>query len=158
MRPTPTPGNHPGKLQSIRLLVVEDNLPYLYLVERAFRGRQGPIRWELTIAQDGEEALRLLFAEEDRNGPLPDLILLDWSLPKVNGDEVLRRIKRHSKLRRIPVLVFSGSEADDDIDAAYDNHANGYIMKPDNADVLAAIVETMEQFWVTVAHLPKVVR
>jgi CheY-like chemotaxis protein len=65
-----------------------------------------------------------------RSEPLPDLILLDWNLPKVSGDEVLRRIEEHQRLRRIPVLVFSSFEADFDIQAAYDSHANGYIAKP----------------------------
>ena len=145
--------------RTIRLLVVEDSAGYLHLIQRAFRDRQGSIRWELSIAQDGEQALRLLFEEEEESAPLPNLILLDWNLPKVSGDEVLRRIKEHQKLRRIPVLVFSSSEAEEDIHAAYDNHANGYITKPEsNSDVLAAIVETIEEFWVAVAQLPKVMR
>jgi chemotaxis family two-component system response regulator Rcp1 len=144
--------------RTIRLLVVEDNPAYLYLIQKAFHERQGQIRWELTVAEDGERALHLLFEEEAESAPLPDLILLDWNLPKVSGSEVLRRIKEHAKLRRIPVLVFSSSEADEDIHAAYDGHANGYITKPDSVDVLAAIVQTIERFWVAVARLPKVMR
>ncbi len=89
---------------------------------------------------------------------MPNLILLDWSLPKVSANEMLRRMKRHAKFRRIPILVFFSSEADSDIHEAYDNHANGYIAKPGNADVLAEIVETIGQFWVAVAQLPKVMR
>ena len=89
---------------------------------------------------------------------MPDLILLDWNLPKINGSEVLQRIKEHPRLRRIPVLVFSSSEADQDIQAAYDYHANGYITKPGDIDILAATVETIEQFWVAVVQLPKVRR
>jgi CheY-like chemotaxis protein len=71
---------------------------------------------------------------------------------------VLRRLKQHEKLRRIPVLVFSTSEADDDIHAAYDDHANGYITKPENAEDLEAVVETIERFWIAIARLPKVAR
>lgn len=144
--------------RTIRLLVVEDTPSYLYLIQRAFQGRQGQIRWELTVAQDGEQALHVLFEEEDENAPLPDLILLDWNLPKVNGDAVLRRIKEHPKLRRIPVLVFSSSNEDEDMHAAYDNHANGYITKPESVEVIADIVETIERFWVAVVRLPKVLR
>jgi CheY-like chemotaxis protein len=140
------------------LLVVEDTPSYLYLIQKAFHSRQGEIRWELTVAEDGERALHLLFEEEAESVPLPDLILLDWNLPKVSGSEVLRRIKEHSKLRRIPVLVFSTSKEDEDIHAAYDSHANGYITKPDSGDMLATIVETIERFWVTIARLPKVLR
>ena len=79
-------------------------------------------------------------------------------MPKVSGSEVLQRIKEHPKLRRIPVLVFSSSEADKDIQTAYDYHANGYITKPGDIDLLAATVETIEQFWVAVVQLPKVMR
>jgi chemotaxis family two-component system response regulator Rcp1 len=144
--------------RTIRLLVVEDSAGYLHLIQRAFRDRQGSIRWELSIAQDGEQALRLLFEEEEESSPLPNLILLDWNLPKVSGNEVLRRVKEHPRLRRIPVLVFSSSEADKDIHEAYDSHANGYITKPSTDTVLAEIVEAIERFWIAVANLPKVAR
>jgi CheY-like chemotaxis protein len=145
------------KPQTIRLLVVEDNEAFLYLIQMAFRSREN-IHWELTIAHDGEQAMKLLFEEEKTNAPLPDLILTDWNLPKISGSELLQRIKKHEKLRKIPVLVLSSSEADKDIHDAYDNHANGYITKPSSIDVLAQIVETIEQFWVAVAKLPKVFR
>jgi CheY-like chemotaxis protein len=144
-------------LRTIRLLVVEDSPSFQYLLREAFSCRD-EIRWELTIAEDGEKALSLLFEEEDENVPLPNLILLDWNLPKVSGSEVLQRIKQHDKLRRIPVLVFSSSEADEDIHTAYDNHANGYINKPLTGKALADIVETIERFWIAVAQLPKVAR
>ena len=91
--------------QLVRLLVVEDSEAYLYLIQRAFSGR-ALIQWKLTVAEDGDRALKLLFDEEEK-AVLPNLILLDWNLPKVHGNEVLRRIKEHKSLRRIPVLVFS---------------------------------------------------
>jgi CheY-like chemotaxis protein len=143
--------------RTIRLLVVEDSPSFQYLIHEAFSTR-GEIRWELTIANDGEEAIRLLFEEENEDVPLPNLILLDWNLPKVSGSEVLQRVKQHDKLRRIPVLVFSSSEADEDIHTAYNNHANGYINKPRSSEALATIVETIERFWIGVALLPKIVR
>jgi two-component system, chemotaxis family, response regulator Rcp1 len=152
--PVPQKAHSP---QTIRLLVVEDNEAYLYLIEKAFRSRE-EIRWELTLAQDGEQAVKLLFEEEATNAPLPDLILTDWNLPKISGSELLQRIKKHERLRKIPVLIFSSSDADKDVHDAYDNHANGYITKPDSAKMLAQIVETIEQFWVAVAKLPKVLR
>ncbi len=99
-----------------------------------------------------------MFEEEKTDEPLPDLILLDWHLPKISGSELLRRVKTHEKLHRIPILVFSSSDAESDIHDAYDNHANGYIAKPVGAEVLAQIVQTIEQFWTAVATLPKVVR
>jgi two-component system, chemotaxis family, response regulator Rcp1 len=142
----------------IRLLVVEDSPGYLHLVTNAFSDRGEEIQWQLTVAKDGDEALALLFGEENADLPLPDLILLDWNLPKVTGSEVLRRLKQDRKLRRIPVLVFSTSDAEGDVHAAYDNHANGYIRKPGTTDALAAIVETIERFWITVAQLPRATR
>src|SRR5580704_9920026 len=142
----------------IKLLVVEDNASYLYLIKKAFGDRRQETRWELTVATDGEEALRILFEEEDENIPLPDLVLLDWNLPRISGSEVLQRIKQHPKLRRLPVLIFSSSEAEEDIHSAYDDHANGYITKPGTTDELMVVVETIERFWVAVANLPKVTR
>jgi chemotaxis family two-component system response regulator Rcp1 len=147
-----------GQARVVRLLVVEDSRAYLYLIKGAFLARQGQIRWELTFAEDGERAINILFAEEEEGTPLPDLILLDWNLPKISGSEVLQRIKEHTSLRRIPVLVFSSSEADTDLHAAYDYHANGYIRKPGNADTLGAIVEAIERFWIAIAQIPKVAR
>lgn len=134
-------------IPTVRLLVVEDDPGYRYLVQRAFGHRGEKIRWELTIARDGEEALHALFDDERESAPLPDLILLDWNLPKVSGDEVLRRVKRHQALRRIPVLVFSSSTSDKDRRAAYEEHANGYIVKPGGLDALDAVVEGIERFW-----------
>jgi len=145
-------------VRTIRLLVVEDSPGYLHVIQSAFRGHRGEFRWDLTIAIDGQEAVDILFAEEEGAAALPDLILLDWNLPKVSGNEVLRRIKEHKKLLRIPVLVFSSSEAEHDIQAAYDNHANGYITKPGSGKTMEAIVETIGQFWVALATLPKVLR
>ena len=144
-------------LRTIRLLVVEDNPAYLYLIQKAFSDRREQTRWELTVATDGEEALHVLFEKENKSVPLPDLILLDWNLPKLSGGEVLQRVKQHQQLRRIPVLVLSASEADRDIHAAYDNHANGFITKPWGDEALSATVEAIERFWVAL-RLPKVLR
>ncbi len=108
------------------------------------------------MADDGEQALHVLFREEQENDALPDLILLDWNLPKVSGSKVLQIAKQHKKLRQIPILVFSASEADEDIHSAYGDYANGYIVKPGSPERLASIVEAIEHFWVTVAQLPKV--
>jgi CheY-like chemotaxis protein len=136
-----------ARVRTVRLLVVEDDPGYRYLVQRAFSARGEETRWELTIAKDGEEALHALFEEEGESARLPDLILLDWNLPKVSGNEVLRRVKRDQARRTIPVLVFSSSESDKDIRAAYEEHANGYIVKPGGIDALDAVVERIERFW-----------
>lgn len=142
---------------TIRLLVVEDDPAYRYLIQRAFSVQGEGTRWDLTVTVDGEEALHVLFDEENKTVQLPDLILLDWNLPKVSGSEVLQRLKQHEELRRIPVLVFSASEAERDIRAAYEYHASGFIPKPGGIEALGATVQAIEQFW-TAARFPKVVR
>ena len=147
-----------GYIRTVQLLVVEDNPAYLYLVQKAFGGRRERNHWQLQVATDGQQALDLLFEEKDRGIALPDLILLDWNLPRVSGGEVLRRIKEHQHLRKIPVLIFSSSDDTADIHAAYGGHANGYITKPGNDDMLAIIARTIEEFWVAVAKLPNVLR
>ena len=144
--------------RKIRLLVIEDSAPYVYLIQRAFRARGGETEWELSVAKDGEEAVQFLFREEKEQEPLPDIILLDWRLPKLNGDEVLRRTKEHKKLCKIPVLIFSTSDTDEDIHAAYGAHANGYIVKPNDSAKLDMIVENIEHFWINSACIPKVER
>lgn len=142
----------------IRLLVVEDNPAYLYLIQKAFRKRSANAQWDLTTAINGEQAVHLLFEEENAHVTLPDLILLDWRLPGLSGDEVLRRVKQHVSLRKIPILVFSSSDAEQDIHSAYCGHANGYITKPGDNNALDNIVEAIEGFWTGAAQIPKVVR
>jgi CheY-like chemotaxis protein len=126
------------------LLVVEDSPAYLYLIQKAFSKRVGQTRWELKVAKDGGEAVHMLFDEEGGIAPLPDLILLDWNLPNISGAEVLRRVKRHQELLKIPILVFSSSDSAADIHSAYAGHANGYITKPGDNDALGIIVESIE--------------
>ena len=88
-------------------MVVEDNPAYLYLIRKAFETQRGETRWILTAASDGEEALRLLFEEEDENVPLPELILLDWNLPRTNGEEVL--VKAAGKVVRVEDRLEDGN-------------------------------------------------
>jgi CheY-like chemotaxis protein len=145
-------------LRTIRLLVVEERFRVSLSCSEGVCRPQEKFRWKLSIAQDGQTALDVVFGEEAESDPLPDLVLLDWNLPKVTGSEVLRRIKDHSKLRRMPVLVFSSSEAEGDVHTAYDSHANGYITKPRTAEALEAVMESLERFWIAIARLPKVAR
>jgi CheY-like chemotaxis protein len=140
-------------------LIVEDSPAYLYLIQQAFEHQNSrDFRWVLSVAMDGEEALDILFAEERRNEPLPDLILLDWNLPRTSGNQVLQEIKSHRRICGIPVLVFSTSDAEGDIHEAYHGHANGYITKPGSLDKLIDVAHTVSQFWITVAQIPKIAR
>ena len=139
--------------RAIRLLVVEDSAAYLELIRHAFLNRKGAHKWELTVAVDGEKALSIVLGNEDTTGFTPDLILLDWNLPKISGSEVLQRLKAHTELRKIPILVFSSSDSEHDIHEAYGHHANGYITKPKDLDVLFQVAEAIEAFWVAIAQL-----
>lgn len=139
--------------QHARLLIVEDSEDYLDLIREAFLNRPGAHKWDLTVATDGEEALSILTAKGNAGGFAPDLILLDWNLPKVSGSEVLQQVKAHKELRKIPVLVFSTSSAERDIHEAYGHHANGYITKPREIEALFQVAEAIEAFWIAIAEL-----
>jgi two-component system, chemotaxis family, response regulator Rcp1 len=116
-----------------------------------FGERHEQMRWEITVAKDGEDAIEALFGQTNL---WPDLILLDWNLPKLGGGEVLRRVKRHRLMSKIPVLIFSSSASESDIQAAYKDHANGWIVKPNGVDALEAIVERIERFWIQLSLKP----
>jgi CheY-like chemotaxis protein len=108
----------------IRVMVVEDNEATAYLIKNASSGRGERVDWDLCLAKDGQEALDCLFRRGSyAEAALPGFVLLDWNLPKVSGKEVLRLLKSDENLRALPVLVFSASQADEDVHAAYDGHA-----------------------------------
>lgn len=132
--------------RAAEILLIEDNLGDVLLTKEAFRAAH--FKYNLHIAKDGEEALQML-EKQGRfdNHPKPDLILLDLNLPKVDGREVLEKIKSNMILKDIPVIVLSGSEAESDITKCYDLHANSYIVKPENFDDFVEIVESIENYW-----------
>ncbi|KKL73010.1 hypothetical protein LCGC14_2079180, partial [marine sediment metagenome] len=86
--------------------------------------------------------------------PRPDLIILDLNLPRKDGREVLAEIKRDETLRRVPVVILTASEADEDILRAYDLHVNCYITKPVDLDQFIKVVQNIEEFWLTIVKLP----
>ena len=109
---------------------------------------------DLTLVTDGEQALDYLFKRAPFGAAqAPELILLDLNLPKVDGRDVLRRIKSDTILRRIPVLVLSTSGAQRDIEAAYDHYANCYLRKPLDLDEFIRTVCEALRFWTSRAKL-----
>ncbi len=117
----------------VELLLVEDNPGDVRLTQEALK--EGTLAVNLSVARDGVEALDFLRHREPfADAPLPDLILLDLTLPRKNGREVLSEIKSDPLLRRIPVLVMTTSRADQDIQKAYSLNANCYITKPMDLD------------------------
>lgn len=128
------------------ILLIEDNIGDVLLTKEAFRTTH--FKYNLRVAKDGEEALNILSRKGKFNkDPLPDLILLDLSLPKIDGKEVLEKIKTSNELKNIPIIILSGSEAESDMTTSFDLHANSYVVKPDNFDDFKEIVASIENFW-----------
>jgi CheY-like chemotaxis protein len=139
--------------EAIDILLVEDNPGDVRLTREALRDAR--IHNRLFVARDGVEALDFLYRRgEHAEVPRPDLILLDWNLPRKNGHEVLQEIKADPVLRRIPVVVLTTSEAEEDVLRAYDLHANCYIPKPVDLGRFLRIVQSIESFWLSVVKLP----
>jgi len=137
----------------IDILLVEDNPGDVRLTREALR--EGKIRNNLHVARDGVEALAFLRREgAHANAPRPDVVLLDLNLPRKSGREVLSEVKQDPALRKIPVVILTSSEAEEDILRAYDLHANCYITKPVDLDQFIKVVKSIEDFWFTVVKLP----
>ncbi len=137
----------------IEILLVEDNPGDARLTQEALR--EGKIRNNLHHAKDGVEALAFLKREGAyAKAPTPDLILLDLNLPRKDGRQVLGEIKEDPRLRIIPVVVLTTSEAEKDIVKSYELHANCYITKPVDLEKFIEIVRTIESFWLAVVTLP----
>ena len=137
----------------IEILLVEDSAGDIRLTREALK--EGRVNNTLHVVEDGAQAmdfLRRLSGYAD--APRPDLILLDLNLPRKDGREVLAEIKRDDGLARIPVVVLTTSEADQDILKTYQLHANCYIAKPVEIDQFIAVVKGIEDFWLTIVKLP----
>ena len=135
------------------ILLIEDSLPDIRLTERALKS--GQISYNVSIVRDGVEALVFLRRQKPYvDAPRPDLILLDLGLPKKSGTEVLAEIKADPDLKRIPVVVLTSSDAQEDIFATYDLHANAYTKKPVDADEFLKAIRTIEDFWFSLVILP----
>jgi CheY-like chemotaxis protein len=137
----------------IEVLLVEDNPGDAQLTRIALE--LGKISINLNVVEDGVEAMAFLRKQEQYAGvPHPDIILLDLNLPKKDGREVLAEIKADSNLKRIPVVVLTTSQSEEDILKAYDLAANCYITKPVDFDQFVKIVQSIENFWFTIVKLP----
>lgn len=140
-------------LNAIEILLVEDNPGDARLTQEALK--EGKIHTNLRVARDGIEAMAVLRREAPfADAVRPDLILLDLNLPKKDGREVLAEIRADPALKRIPVVVLTTSEAEQDILRAYDLHCNCYITKPVDLDRFITILQSIENFWLTVVKLP----
>lgn len=141
-------------MPEIHILLVEDNEGDIVLTLEALK--EAKLKNKISVVRDGEEALQFLYKEgrfsvED----LPQLILLDINLPKIDGKEVLMRVKSDPDLKKIPIVILTTSSSERDILEAYDNYANCYITKPVDLDQFLAVIHTVEDFWISIVQLPK---
>lgn len=135
------------------ILLVEDNPGDVRLTKEAFTEIE--LDEELFVVNDGEEALDFVHRRGDYDdAPRPDLVLLDLNLPRVDGLEVLEDVKGDPELRSIPVVVLTGSEAEEDILESYDRHTNAYLTKPIDPEEFVDLVRSFESFWLSLVKLP----
>lgn len=170
--PSEFPSSSPEDERPIRILLVEDNPADVRLTREMLR--ESKVRNDLLVAHAAEEAEDILGLPEDKRpedkrpedespedgaraedtGPRPDLVLLDLNLPVKSGHDLLKEIKSHPTLRRIPVVMLSSSEAEEDVVKSYDEHANAYVTKPVDLDEITTIVQSIDEFWFQVVRLP----
>jgi len=136
-------------MNEVQILLVEDNDGDIILTQEALK--EGKIKNEISVARDGQQAIDML----NRAIVLPDLILLDINLPKVNGFEVLAAIKSDDRFKMIPVIMLSTSGAENDILTSYNNYANCFITKPVDFNRFMDVVRTIENFWISLVKLPQ---
>jgi CheY-like chemotaxis protein len=138
----------------IEVLLVEDSPGDVRLTQEAFRHANRDIK--LHVVSDGVEAVAFLGQKGSYAGsPRPDLILLDLNLPRMDGREVLARIKADHKLKSIPTVILTTSDAEADIATSYQLQANCYLSKPVQLEAFDSLVKSINDFWLTQAKLPQ---
>ena len=143
----------PALARQIEVLLVEDDPGDVLMTREAFEDHK--VQNQLHVVNDGVEAMAFLRREgEHADAPRPDLVLLDLNLPRRNGREVLLDVKSDPELRRIPIVILTTSEAEEDVIAAYDLHANAYVRKPVDFEQFVAAVRAIDDFFITVVRLP----
>jgi chemotaxis family two-component system response regulator Rcp1 len=137
----------------IEILLVEDSPGDVRLTREALK--EGKVLNNLHVVKDGVEALDFLYRRGQYTDEVrPDLILLDLNLPRKSGTEVLAEIKEDSDLKRIPVVILTVSQAEEDILKTYNLHANCYIKKPVELNQFMEVVKAIEDFWLAIVKLP----
>jgi CheY-like chemotaxis protein len=145
---TPKPAGEP-----IEILLVEDDPGDVLLIREAFEFNK--VHNNLNVVNDGEQALAYLRKEDEYAAVTrPDLVLLDLNLPRKDGREVLAEVKGDPKLRAIPIVVLTTSEAEEDVLKSYQLHANAYVTKPVDFERFVSIVRQIDNFFVSVVRLP----
>ena len=140
-------------VRPIEVLLVEDDAGDVLMTREALH--EGRVFNRLNVVGDGVEALAYLRrAGEYADAVRPDLVLLDLNLPKRDGRQVLEEVKADPDLRRIPIVVLTTSEAEEDVLRSYDLHANAYVTKPVDFDRFVEVIRQIDDFWISVVRLP----
>jgi len=154
VQPPTFPTEVPVDLRPLQVLLVDDDAGDVLLTREALADHH--VGTVLHVVNDGEQALAFLRKQGDyADAPEPDLVLLDLNLPRRDGREVLAEVKADERLRRIPVVVLTTSEAEEDVLRSYDLHANAYVTKPVDFDRFVEVVRSIDAFFVGVARLPR---
>ncbi|HEY9486835.1 MAG TPA: response regulator [Chryseosolibacter sp.] len=144
------------KENSVEILLVEDNMSDAELAVRALRKKN--LANNLVHLKNGAEALDFIFARgaysERAMEQFPKVILLDLKMPKVNGIEVLQKIREDKRTRKIPVVVLTSSNEDPDIDACYELGVNSYIVKPVEFDNFSKAISELGFYWLLLNQVP----
>jgi chemotaxis family two-component system response regulator Rcp1 len=138
--------------KELKVLLIEDNEGDVELITEAFKSNN--LNSEITVMDNGEEAIFYLSSINKHLENRPNLILLDINLPKVDGKEVLHYIKTNDKLKMIPVVMLTTSSLQNDIFYAYSNQANCYIVKPANFKEFINTIRALETFWLDCVTYP----
>lgn len=139
--------------EQVEILLVEDNPGDVRLIEEAFK--ELSITVALEAVPDGDEGLELLRERvEDASASVPDVVLLDLNLPRMDGFEFLEELRSDPDIARLPVLVLTSSEASDDVLESYELSANAYLTKPTDPAEYASMVQAVAEFWFKRAALP----
>jgi CheY-like chemotaxis protein len=137
----------------IHVLLVEDDPGDVLMTREAFE--ENKVANNLSVVSDGEAAMAFLRKQgEYADAPTPDLVLLDLNLPRMDGREVLAAMKGDEELHRIPVVVLTTSEAEEDVLRSYSLHANAYVTKPVDFERFIQVVRKIDDFFVQVVRLP----
>lgn len=141
-------------IEPYQILLVEDNEGDMILTMEALESLQH--QHVISRVKDGEQAIHFLKKENlFEQAFIPDLILLDINLPKVDGKEVLSFIKQSNEFKKIPVIILSTSNSERDIEECYTCGANCYVVKPSDLEGYVKVIHAIESFWLNIAHLPQ---
>ena len=136
-----------------KILLIEDNPGDARLASEALKSSK--IHNELQIVQDGEAAIDYLHKRGDyQKATTPDIIFLDLNLPKKDGREVLAEVKSDETLKKIPIVILTTSDHEEDVLRSYNLHANCYITKPLDFNQFRKVIESINNFWLSLVKLP----